>query len=44
LGEPLCLSLTFATGAILRIFTEIGGFECGQIYPPEESGRGFVVF
>jgi hypothetical protein len=43
-AEPLCLSLTFASGAILRIFTELGGFECGQIYPPKPSGRGIIVF
>jgi hypothetical protein len=43
-AEPFCLSLTFSTGAILRIFTEVGGFECGQVHPPEGSGRGFIVF
>ena len=29
--EQLCLSLTFASGAILRIFTELGKYESGQI-------------
>lgn len=39
-AKPLCLSLTFATRAILRIFTEVGDFECGQIC----SDRGVIVF
>jgi hypothetical protein len=42
-AEPLCLSLTFANGAILRIFTELGGFECGQIIFLER-GHGYFVF
>jgi hypothetical protein len=42
-AEPLCLSLTFANGAILRIFTELGGFECGQIIFVG-SGHGYFVF
>ncbi|MEA2911438.1 MAG: hypothetical protein QOJ15_3519, partial [Bradyrhizobium sp.] len=39
-AEPLCLSLTFASGAILRIFSELGKYECGQI----TSKRGYIVF
>jgi hypothetical protein len=42
--EPLCLSLTFKNGAVLRVFSEIGSYECGQIFPSEGSGRGFIVF
>jgi hypothetical protein len=42
-AEPLCLSLTFANGAILRIFTELGGFECGQIIFLGR-GHGYIVF
>ena len=41
--EPLRLSLTFASGAILRIFTELGGPECGQIIFAER-GHGYIVF
>jgi hypothetical protein len=42
-AEPICLSLTFANGAILRIFTELGGLECGQIIF-REGGHGYFVF
>jgi hypothetical protein len=42
-AEPLCLSLTFADGAILRIFTVLGGFECGQIIFLTR-GHGYFVF
>jgi hypothetical protein len=42
-AEPLCLSLTFANGAILRIFTELGGLECVQI-SFLGSGTGYWVF
>ncbi len=38
--QPLCLSLIFANGAVLRIYSELGPYECGQIY----SGRKFIVF
>ncbi len=38
--EPLCLSLTFASGAVLRIFSELGKYECGQI----ASSQGYFVF
>jgi hypothetical protein len=43
-AEPLCLTLTFKTGTILRVFTETGTYECGQIYPSKENGNGFLVF
>jgi hypothetical protein len=39
--EPLCLSLTLDTGAILRIYSELGPYECGQIYGVE---GGVIVF
>jgi hypothetical protein len=39
--EPHRLSLTFASGAILRIYTELGGLECGQI---SFLGSGYIVF
>jgi hypothetical protein len=39
-AEPLCLSLTFASGAILRIFSELGKYECGHI----ASNHGYIVF
>jgi hypothetical protein len=39
-AEPLCLSLTFASGATLRIFSELGKYECGQI----GSKQGYIVF
>jgi hypothetical protein len=41
--EPICLSLTFADGAILRIFSGLGGLECGQINFLK-SGHGYWVF
>lgn len=31
--EPFCLSMTFEGGAILRIYSDEGPYECGQIYP-----------
>jgi hypothetical protein len=43
-AEPLCLTLTFDDRAVLRIFTELGSFECGQISPPDSSKRGLLVF
>jgi hypothetical protein len=43
-AEPFCLSLIFASGAILRIFSELSQYECGQIFPSQQSGRGFIVF
>ena len=43
-AEPLCISLSFTSGAILRIFSELGPYECGQIYPPEASGRSMIIF
>jgi hypothetical protein len=30
--EPLTLSLVFSDGDVLKIFTEVGMYECGQIY------------
>ena len=41
--EPHCLSLTFASGATLRIFTELDGFECGQVIF-SGRGHGYIVF
>jgi hypothetical protein len=40
-AEPLCLSLTFANGAVLRIYTDLGPYECGQIYG---AGGEIIVF
>ena len=31
--EPFCLTLRFASGAELRIFSELNAYECGQISP-----------
>jgi hypothetical protein len=39
--EPFCLTLAFASGAKLRIFSELNAYECGQISPPE---GGLFVF
>jgi hypothetical protein len=30
--EPFCLSLTFDRGDLLRIYSNVGPYECGQIY------------
>lgn len=30
--EPFCLSLTFDQGDLLRIYSNVGPYECGQIY------------
>lgn len=35
--EPFCLTLTFAGGDVLRIYSDKGQFECGQIY--DDQGR-----
>jgi hypothetical protein len=39
--QPLCLSLTFASGAVLRIYSELGRYECGTI---SNTGVGMIVF
>jgi hypothetical protein len=31
--ETFCLSMMFEGGAILRIYSDSGPYECGQIYP-----------
>jgi hypothetical protein len=41
--QPLCLSLIFDSGAILRIFTDEGQYECGQIYQADMKD-GLIVF
>jgi hypothetical protein len=38
--EPHCLSLIFESGAVLRIFTELSGLECGQIV----KDHRYIVF
>jgi hypothetical protein len=38
--EPHRLSLTINGGAVLRIFTELGGIECGQII----KDHRYIVF
>jgi hypothetical protein len=35
--EPFCLTLTFDGGDIIRIFSDEGIYECGQIY--DEAGK-----
>jgi len=35
--EPFCLTLAFERGGLLRIFSDLGQFECGQIY--DDAGR-----
>lgn len=42
--DPDCLTLAFANGAKLRIFTDLGPYECGQIWPPSVTGVGLIVF
>jgi hypothetical protein len=37
--QPLCLSLTFANRAVLRIYAELGPYECGQIY----QAQGHII-
>lgn len=39
--EPLSLNLTFDSGDIIRILTEVSAYECGQIY--DNEGRLFVL-
>jgi hypothetical protein len=41
--EPLCLSLKFEGGALLKIYTDLGQYECGQIYPSKDKGI-IIVF
>jgi hypothetical protein len=41
--QPFCLALIFDTGAILRIFTDEGPYECGQIYQADMRD-GLIVF
>jgi hypothetical protein len=38
-----CLSLTFESGAILRVFSDDGPYERGQIDPADKR-RGLIVF
>ena len=40
--EPLCLSLIFTSGTVLRIFSEIGPHECGQIFAPGDGTAGII--
>ena len=35
--EPFCLTLTFSSGDLLRIFSDEGAYECGQIYREHDS-------
>jgi hypothetical protein len=41
--QPMTLTLVFEDGARLRIFTEEGPYECGQIYPPGKRAK-LIVF
>jgi hypothetical protein len=40
--DGLCLSLGFDGGAVLRIFSELCPYECGQIYPAEKGAEPIV--
>ena len=40
--EPLMLTLHFRNGDILRIHSDEGTYECGQIYPPSRPGEPIV--
>lgn len=42
-AQPYCLSLVFENGAILRIFSDNGQYECGQIRRTG-AGEGLIVF
>jgi hypothetical protein len=42
-AEPFCLSMRFESGAVLRVFSDDGPYECGQIYSADER-RGPIVF
>ena len=42
-AEPFCLSMTFEDGALLRVFSDKGPYECGQI-DPADTRRGLIVF
>ena len=42
-AEPFCLSMTFEDGALLRIFSDKGPYECGSI-SPADTHRGLIVF
>jgi hypothetical protein len=39
--QPFCLTLAFSGGDTIRIFSDEGPYECGQIY--DETGK-FTVF
>ena len=39
--EDLCLTLTFDDGSALRVFSDLGAYECGQLWAP---GGDWVVF
>ena len=41
-AEPFCLSMTFENGALLRIFSDDGPYECGLI--SSAASRGLIVF
>ena len=40
-AEPFCLTLRFDNGAILRIHSDAGPYECGQIH---DAGDRIIVF
>lgn len=35
--EPFCLTLTFSGGDLVRIFSDDGPYECGQIHREQDS-------
>lgn len=42
--QPLCLTLEFDGGQLLRLFTEVGNYECGLIQFTENLADGWIVY
>jgi len=42
-AQAFCLSMRFDDGQVLRIFSDDGPYECGQIYPTDMRER-LIVF
>jgi hypothetical protein len=43
MAEPFCLTLTFGSGALLRIYSDNGPYECGQIFRSDAQDN-LIVF
>lgn len=43
MAEPLCLTLTLGSGALLRIYSDDGPYECGQIFR-SDAQDDLIVF